>query len=110
MRLTEALQMQGFSYITPLLGIWGMEIKMTVAVMDAGNGGKAMDTVNGILAARCAGLNLPLQVLHSRAGFYIGTADEVSGPVSRESVEYFTTQDSADLALLTGNWTQRESA
>lgn len=65
--------------------------------------------INGLLAARFAGMNLPLQVLHTGAGFYIGTADEVSGPVSRESAEYFTTQVAAEQALATGNWTQREA-
>lgn len=33
-------------------------------------------------------LELPLQVLMSNAGFYIGTLDE-EGPASRESVEYY---------------------
>jgi len=54
---------------------------------------------------------LPLQVLKSAAGFYIGTADEM-GPMSRDSVEYWPTEDQAQTALDAGRdaWTQREHA
>lgn len=52
------------------------------------------------------GTRLPLQVLLSAAAYYIGTADR-EGPVSRESVEYFRSQQVADLALATGRWQQR---
>jgi len=52
------------------------------------------------------GKRLPLQVRHSAAGHYIGTADE-DGPVSRESVEYFRSQYAAEHALATGRWQQR---
>ncbi|EAS1943398.1 hypothetical protein G3F94_004420 [Salmonella enterica subsp. enterica] len=58
----------------------------------------------GLLAARFAGLSLPLQVLRSGAGYYIG------GPVSRESVEYFATHFQAERALKQGTWSQREQA
>lgn len=51
---------------------------------------------------------LPLRVLRSAAGFYIGTADDQCGPCSRESSEYFLTEAQAAAALSTGNWTQRE--
>ncbi|EAB5737640.1 hypothetical protein D5O23_04905 [Salmonella enterica subsp. enterica] len=61
----------------------------------------------GMLAAEYAGLSLPLKVLSSRFGFYIGTENEM-GPVSRESVEYFTTAELAELALEQGSWSQRE--
>ncbi|EAA2983492.1 hypothetical protein DNY73_18355 [Salmonella enterica subsp. diarizonae] len=61
----------------------------------------------GMLAAEFAGLSLPLQVLRSGAGFYIGTANEM-GPVSRESVEYFATAELAERALEQGTWSQRE--
>lgn len=47
-----------------------------------------------------------LQVLKSRAGFYIGTIDPVTGPISRESSEYFTSINAASAALESGNWTQ----
>ncbi|HFW3715879.1 TPA: hypothetical protein ACLGWU_003373 [Salmonella enterica] len=63
----------------------------------------------GLLAARFAGLSLPLQVLRSGAGYYIGTQNE-DGPVSRESVEYFSTQSLAEHALEQGTWSQREQA
>ncbi|ELN6260721.1 hypothetical protein RZW58_000968, partial [Salmonella enterica] len=52
-------------------------------------------------------LSLPLKVLSSRFGFYIGTENEM-GPVSRESVEYFTTAELAERALEQGSWSQRE--
>lgn len=60
----------------------------------------------GYLALTYTGKRLPLQVHHSAAGHYIGTADE-DGPVSRESVEYFRSQHAADHALATGRWQQR---
>lgn len=60
----------------------------------------------GYLALACTGKRLPLQVRYSAAGHYIGTADE-DGPVSRESAEYFRSQDAADHALATGRWQQR---
>ncbi|EBU9169751.1 hypothetical protein DMM54_11760 [Salmonella enterica subsp. enterica serovar Augustenborg] len=63
----------------------------------------------GLLAAKFAGLSLPLQVLRSGAGYYIGTQNE-EGPVSRESVEYFSTQSQAEHALKQGTWSQREQA
>ncbi|HHX0964225.1 TPA: hypothetical protein ACU6G2_003256 [Pseudomonas aeruginosa] len=52
-------------------------------------------------------LELPLQVLMSNAGFYIGTLDE-EGPVSRESVEYYSSRELAQQALDNGTWTQLE--
>ncbi|EDR2901319.1 hypothetical protein AAN93_005130 [Salmonella enterica subsp. enterica] len=61
----------------------------------------------GMLAAEYAGLSLPLQVLPSGKGFYIGTENEM-GPVSRESVEYFTTAERAERALEKGTWSQRQ--
>ena len=60
----------------------------------------------GYLALAYTGKRLPLHVLHSAAGHYIGTADE-DGPVSRESVEYFRSQYAAEHALATGRWQQR---
>ncbi|EKY3918149.1 hypothetical protein RCI35_002019 [Enterobacter hormaechei] len=42
----------------------------------------------GHLALFWVGKRLPLRVLRSAAGYYIGTTDE-EGPVSRESIEYF---------------------
>ncbi len=60
----------------------------------------------GYLALACTGKRLPLQVRHSAAGHYIGTADE-DGPMSRESVEYFPSHQAAADALATGRWQQR---
>lgn len=60
----------------------------------------------GYLALAYTSKRLPLQVRHSAAGHYIGTADE-DGPVSRESVEYFRSHRAADHALATGRWQQR---
>ncbi len=63
----------------------------------------------GQLAYAYCRLRLPLQVLRSAAGFYLGTADE-GGPVSRESAEYFPTAEIAQRALDAGPdaWTQRD--
>lgn len=60
----------------------------------------------GLLAGR-AGYRLPLEVLESGGGFYIGTRDE-GGPVSRESQEYFPDHNTATQCLNSGKWTQRD--
>lgn len=62
----------------------------------------------GKLAREYCNVRLPLEVLQSNAGFYIGTIDE-DGPCSRESLEYFPSRESAKTALRTKNWTQRET-
>lgn len=62
----------------------------------------------GKLAKEWCNKRLPLQLLRSNAGFYIGTADD-EGPVSRESNEYFKDELTARKALETGQWTQKES-
>lgn len=69
--------------------------------------GKEQEEQFGRLALEYCGLKLPLQVLKSQAGFYLGTRDE-EGPCSRESAEYWRTKREADEAL-TGRrkWTQR---
>jgi hypothetical protein len=61
---------------------------------------------SGALALAWTGKRLPLQVLRSAAGHYIGTQDD-EGPVSRESVEYFPNHHAAQRALDTHAWTQR---
>jgi hypothetical protein len=61
---------------------------------------------SGALALTWTGKRLPLQVLRSAAGHYIGTQDD-EGPVSRESVEYFPNHLAAQRALDTHAWTQR---
>jgi len=60
----------------------------------------------GALAMAFCGKRLEVQVLRTPRGFYLGTADD-DGPCSRESEEYFPTQAAAELALATGDWTQR---
>lgn len=51
---------------------------------------------------------LPLRVLQSNAGWYIGTWDN-EGPVSRESECYYRTQEEAQKALDTNTWTQKNN-
>ena len=51
----------------------------------------------GLLALAYVGKRLPLQVLRSAAGHYIGTFDD--GPASRESVEYFPSHEAAPAML-----------
>ncbi|WP_186207403.1 hypothetical protein [Burkholderia gladioli] len=60
----------------------------------------------GLLAQIYAGMDLPLQVLRSAAGYYIGTA-HAGESVSRESHEYFTTHAAAADALANDSWHQR---
>ncbi|CAK7033528.1 hypothetical protein [Saezia sanguinis] len=62
----------------------------------------------GYLALTYVGLKLPLKVMRSNAGYYIGTEDE-SGPCSRESHEYYRTFDEAEDALKCRGWTQKET-
>lgn len=61
---------------------------------------------SGKLAKQDCTVELPLQVLKSAAGFYIGTIND-DGPVSRESVQYWNRKESAELALRHDLWTQR---
>jgi hypothetical protein len=46
---------------------------------------------HGKLSHKYCGLLLPVKVLQSAAGFFIGT-DDSDGVVSRESEEYWSTQ------------------
>ena len=63
----------------------------------------------GVLAEQFSGIQLPLRVMRSNAGAYIGTEHPEDGsPFSRESEEYFAAPEEALHALVTGNWTQRE--
>lgn len=61
----------------------------------------------GYLASLSNGPKLPLQVLKSRAGFYIGTCTD-EGPYTRESEEYWHESGAAQVALENGLWTQRK--
>lgn len=60
----------------------------------------------GCLAKAFCSLSLPLAVLQSARGFYLGTADQ-DGPCTRESVQYWPSEADAKKALATGMWTQR---
>lgn len=60
----------------------------------------------GQLAKELCGVELPVTVLESRAGFYLGTQDK-GIPVSRESEEYFADRKLAEAALKSGKFTQR---
>lgn len=60
----------------------------------------------GKLAKELCGVELPLTVLRSHAGFYLGMQDK-GVPVSRESEEYFANRQSAEAALESGDFTQR---
>lgn len=62
---------------------------------------------SGWLAKRFGGMELELQVLKSANGHYIGTHAPALGPVSRESREYWETQEKAATALRLQQWTQR---
>ena len=60
----------------------------------------------GKLARELCWVELPVTVLESRAGFYLGT--QAKGlPVSRESEEYFAERKLAEAALKSGNFIQR---
>ena len=61
---------------------------------------------HGKLAHKYCGLLLPVKVLQSAAGFFIGT-DDSDGVVSRESEEYWSTQIEAERVLNSGTWSQR---
>lgn len=55
--------------------------------------------------AKYLGLNLPLQALRSKAGWYVGTTYE-NQPFSRESVEYYSSEQAALAAIASGDFTQ----
>jgi hypothetical protein len=64
----------------------------------------------GVLARRYCGERIPVDVHRSAAGYYLGTVDPGDGsPVSRESLEYWPTEEAARRALETGEWTQRDT-
>lgn len=69
--------------------------------------GRWKGTPYGQLALEWCKVRLPIRVLHSNAGFYIGTFGE-DGPCSRESAEYWPDMKQAVDALRNDNWTQRD--
>ncbi len=64
-------------------------------------------TTTGLLAARYSHAHLPLEVLGSAMGYYIGTRGRDDIPVSRESLEFYRHYDDAQEAFEKGTWTQR---
>jgi hypothetical protein len=60
----------------------------------------------GLLAKIHADRELPLEVLQSAAGYYLGTWDE-EVPFTRESEEFFASEPAARNALSCSAWTQR---
>lgn len=67
----------------------------------------SLRTKVGQLAYSLLKVRLPLQILQSANGYYLGTAND-AGPVSRESLEYWPSESDAQLALSSGEWTQNE--
>jgi len=62
----------------------------------------------GQLAHQVCGKLLPLEVLKSGAGYYIGTTEDFC-PCTRESRAYFRHAAQAEEALRSGSWVQKES-
>lgn len=60
----------------------------------------------GRLAYVYCGKREELTVLHTRAGFYIGTESD-GMPCSRESNEYYASEEEAMQALVNDTWTQK---
>lgn len=61
----------------------------------------------GLLAGTVTGQLLPLKVLGSAAGFYLGTVAPGGEPCSRESECYFVSAREAEGALVCGEWMQK---
>ncbi len=65
----------------------------------------------GKLAAE-TGHQLPLIVMRSAAGYYLGTQRfddemEMTTPYTRESIEYWPTKEEAEKAMASGAWHQK---
>lgn len=58
------------------------------------------------LASNTFGHDVPMVACQSGAGFYLGYID-MTGPVSRDSQEYYGTKEEAEQALKDRSWTQR---
>jgi len=63
----------------------------------------------GKLAKSILGEEFKLRVLHSPAGFYIGTENQGGVTVSRGSEAYFQDEEQATKAIESGEWIQRPS-
>lgn len=62
--------------------------------------------------AEATGLQLPIIVMRSAAGYYLGTERfddemEMTTPYTRESIEYWPTKDQAEEAMTSGSWNQK---
>ncbi|MDX2265897.1 MAG: hypothetical protein NW215_13130 [Hyphomicrobiales bacterium] len=78
--------------------------------MSADTDPKQTPVQTGELARTFGGMTLPLEVLQSPAGYYLGTRDEDGMPYSRESIEYWRTREQAEAALVDPSrslWTQK---
>ncbi len=62
---------------------------------------------NSHLCKTILGIDVPLVVLRSAAGYFIGAEDENGSPLSRDSAEYYRTHEEATRALEEGSFTQR---
>jgi len=60
------------------------------------------------LLASSLGFALTLEPLEANGRWYLGTFCAEEGPISRESVEYFPSQEAAAQAMATGEWSQRD--
>ena len=63
---------------------------------------------NGAIAHEYGCMELPCEVFRSAAGFFIGTRVPNGVSFSRESSEYWSNEEDAKSALLSGKWTQRQ--
>ena len=63
----------------------------------------------GYLVKKFSGEKLPLEILSSPYGWYIGTRKDGS-PYTQESAELYSTAKAAERAFRTGRWTQRQLA
>lgn len=63
----------------------------------------------GLLALSVTGQLLPVKVLRSAAGCYLGTVAPSGEPVSRESEVYFCSAHEAEKHLAQGDWVQKRS-
>lgn len=77
---------------------------------EAATGPKARRAPPLTIRENATGLPLPVQVLKSAAGFYLGAFGSDGSPYTRESVEYWRTEAAATAALLTGQWSARRHA
>jgi len=77
---------------------------------EAATGPKARRAPPLTIRENATGLPLPVQVLKSAAGFYLGAFGSDGSPYTRESVEYWKTEAAATAALLTGQWSARRHA